>query len=337
MKAVMQPQRPAWVPDDLYPFTDRYIEIEGHQVHYVDEGSGPPVLFLHGNPTWSFAYRGLISRLSDRFRCLAIDYPGFGLSVAAPGYDYRPVSHARVLDAFVERLGLDGLTLFVHDWGGPIGLWVAGRRPARIRALVIGNTWAWPADRLGMRFFSALLGGPLSPLLIERLNLFVNVFLPGGVKRRRLSPAELAAYRGPFPPGHREPIQVLAREIVASRDFLQEVEDGLSRLTGKPALIAWADRDVAFKESALRRWELLLPRHRTILLENVGHYLQEDAPDEIADAIWHWWTRSFEAPPLASETGRARTAQREGGARRHHPGEDRIDVERVDVVEKQRA
>ncbi|MDQ3871672.1 MAG: alpha/beta fold hydrolase, partial [Chloroflexota bacterium] len=220
--------RPAWLPAELYPFADHWAEIDGNNVHYLDEGDGPPLLLLSGNPSWSFGYRGIIERLRDRFRCVAPDYPGFGLSRAAAGYDYRPASHSRIVETLVDRLGLDGLTIMGYDWGGPIGLWLAGRRPARTRALVIGNTWAWPATERGMRFWSALMGGPLSPLLVDRLNLFLKVALPGGIKRRKLSEPELAAYHGPFPRGARQPMRIFPREIVASRRYLRQVEAGLA-------------------------------------------------------------------------------------------------------------
>jgi len=294
MTAVMAPQRPAWVPSDLYPFTDRWIEIKGNLVHYVDEGAGPPLLLLHGNPSWSFAYRGVIKRLSESFRCVALDYPGFGMSVARGTYDFRPASHAQVVDSFVERLGLDGLTIFGYDWGGPIGLWFAGRRPARVRALVLGNTWAWPATERSLRFFSAVMGGPLATLLVDRLNLFINVFLQGGVRRRRLGAAEMSAYRGPFPRGRRRPMRVLPREIVASRAFLQEVEAGLARLSDKPVLLTWADRDVAFKDRERVRFEGRFAHHRTVILPNTGHEIAEDAPGDVADAIEAWWIEDVE-------------------------------------------
>src|SRR5271165_6586253 len=114
--------RPGWVDDQLFPFQSHFVEIGGHTVHYVDEGSGPLLLMLHGNPTWSFVYRQVITSLRDRFRCVAPDYPGFGLSVAAPGYGYLPEEHAEVLLAFIDRLDLSAATLVVQDWGGPIGI-----------------------------------------------------------------------------------------------------------------------------------------------------------------------------------------------------------------------
>lgn len=95
-------ERPAWVDDELFPFESRFVDIDGHTVHYVDEGSGPVLLFLHGNPTWSFDYREVIADLRQEFRCVAVDYPGFGLSTAAPGYRYLPAEHTRVIGAFVN-------------------------------------------------------------------------------------------------------------------------------------------------------------------------------------------------------------------------------------------
>jgi haloalkane dehalogenase len=254
-------------------------------------------LLLVGNPSWSFGYREVIKALRDRFRCIAVDYPGFGLSQASPGYDFLPSSHSQVVEALVDRLALDGVTVMGYDWGGPIGLGWAGRRPEKVRALIIGNTWAWPADTGAMKLFSALLGGPLSGLLIGRLNMFVNVFLQGGVKRRKLSAAEIAAYRGPFPRGRRKPMQVFPRAITGEKRWLAEVEAGLAKLRDKPALILWADSDPAFKDRERRRFESLFPNHRTVPLKKVGHNLEEDAPDDVVAAIRDWWPKEVEAGP----------------------------------------
>jgi haloalkane dehalogenase len=153
--------RPRWLTRQLYPFEDRWMEIDGHTVHYVDEGRGPVLLLLHGNPTWSFLYRDIIRRLRDSFRCVAVDYPGFGLSTAGAGYGFTPREHSAVLEKLFLALDLRDVTPVVQDWGGPIGLGLAGRQSDRISALVIGNTWAWPADgdpRL-TRILEALLDG----------------------------------------------------------------------------------------------------------------------------------------------------------------------------------
>jgi haloalkane dehalogenase len=133
--------RPTWVDDELFPFESRFVAIDGHTVHYVDEGSGPTLLFLHGNPTWSFVYRDAIRSLRDEFRCVAVDYPGFGLSSPSAGYRYLPEEHAQVIAAFIDTLDLSGITLVAHDWGGPIGLAAVEQQPTAFDRLVLANTW----------------------------------------------------------------------------------------------------------------------------------------------------------------------------------------------------
>jgi len=179
--------------------------------------------------------------------------------------------------------------MMVQDWGGPIGFAVAARHPERFAAFVIGNTWAWPKSDPGTQLFSRLLGGPIGRRLIAQRNLFVERILPAGVRRVKLGDAVMNAYRGPFPtPRSRRPTAVFPREILASRPFLAAVEEGLPALRGRPALIVWPTKDVAFRERERRRWEELFPDHRTVILEGAGHYMQEDSPDEIVGAIRSW-------------------------------------------------
>src|SRR6188472_3018090 len=107
--------RPAWVDERLFPFESHFAQINGAQVHYIDEGQGPVFLGLHGNPTWSFLYRHIVTALKDRFRCIALDYPGFGLSEAPSGYRYTAAEHSTVVEGFVNVLGLQGTTMMLHD------------------------------------------------------------------------------------------------------------------------------------------------------------------------------------------------------------------------------
>jgi haloalkane dehalogenase len=287
--AAERPARPAWVPDELFPFASRYAELGGSRVHYVDEGTGPALLLLHGNPTWSFLYRDIVKGLRTRFRCIAADYPGFGLSSAALGYRFTPAEHAEVIGQLVARLDLRDVTMMVQDWGGPIGFAVATRQPERFAAFVIGNTWAWPKSDPGTQLFSRLLGGPIGRRLILNRNLFVERILPAGVRRHQLSDAVMNAYRGPFPtPLSRRPTAVFPREILASRPFLADIEQRLPQLRDRPALIVWPTNDVAFRGRERRRFEQLFPDHRTVSLEGAGHYIQEDAADEIVSAIRGW-------------------------------------------------
>jgi haloalkane dehalogenase len=284
-----QQARPAWVPQALYPFDSHQAEIDGATVNYVDEGSGPPLLLMHGNPTWSFLYRDIITGLRDSYRCIAPDYPGFGLSRAGPGYGYTAAEHAGVVEKLVLQLDLTDVTMMVQDWGGPVGFAVATRHPDRFTAFVIGNTWAWPKSDPGTQIFSRLLGGPIGGYLILQRNFFVEKIVPGNVKLKKLPPEVMDAYRGPFPtPESRRPVHVLPREILAARPLLAEIEHGLPQLSDRPALIVWPTKDVAFKAPERKRWEQVFPNHRTVMLEGAGHYIQEAAAEEIVGAIRSW-------------------------------------------------
>ncbi len=283
--------RPAWVDSELFPFKSRFVELGGNVVHYVDEGQGPVLLMLHGNPTWSFVYRQVIADLSASFRCIALDYPGFGLSTPAPGYEFHPVDHARVVTEFVDRLDLRDVTLVAQDWGGPIGLVVVLQRRQRFSGLVLANTWAWPVNGdPHFELFSHFMGGPLGRLLIRRFNFFVNAMIPAGHRRRKLSPEEMSHYRQALPtPQRRNSSAVFPKDITAARTFLADLEDGLPSLADMPTLIVWGDADVAFRAKERCRWEALLPRHHTVVLSGAGHYLQSDAPTEFADTISAWY------------------------------------------------
>jgi haloalkane dehalogenase len=278
--------RPPWLDEKLYPFRSHFIEIDSNQIHFVDEGSGPTLLLLHGNPSWSFLYRHVIRRLSHQFRCVALDYPGFGLSSARPGYSFTPREHSTILERFILALDLREIGLAVQDWGGPIGLGFAGRHRDRIRALIICNTWAWPAQRTKqLARFSKIVGSSAGRFFILKFNVFVNLILPSGISRR-LSTAEMRAYRGPFPTqSSRLPTWIFPREILHSHDYLAEVESNLGRLSHKPTLILWGDRDKGFQDGERKRFEKLFPIHRVRILRGSRHFVQEDAPEQICEEV----------------------------------------------------
>jgi haloalkane dehalogenase len=292
-------ERPAWVDDQLFPFESRFVELNGNVVHYVDEGSGPILLMLHGNPVWSFVYREVIVALRDRFRCIALDFPGFGLSTGAPGYRYRAEDHARLLVSFLDHLDLAQLTLVGHNWGGPFGLYAAQQRPGTFERLVLANTWAWPLNGdPSSELFSRGLGNPVGRALIKRFDPLVNRFIPSAHKRRKLSAAEMAHYReATSTPGRRHAGAVLPGELVGARPFFTELAAQLGPLEQLPTLIVWADKDPIFTDKYRRRLEATFPDHTTTVLHGVGHFLQSDAPAEFSDAITTWWAGLASAGP----------------------------------------
>jgi haloalkane dehalogenase len=273
-----------------FPFESRFANVAGARIHYVDEGAGPVLLMLHGNPTWSYVFRHLIISLRDRFRCIAPDLPGFGLSQAPDGYGFTPEEHATIVLAFIDELGLASFSPVVQDWGGPIGLYAASRIPERVERLVIGNTWCWPVNGdFHFEAFSRVMGGPIGRFGIRNFNAFVNTFMPAGIKLRKIDGELMRAYRRPLPtPERRMPSYVFPRSIIHSKEFLAACDAGLDALREKPALIVWGDADIAFRAQERERFEARLPRHRTVVLRGAGHYIWEDAPDEIASALRDW-------------------------------------------------
>ncbi|MBI2061879.1 MAG: alpha/beta fold hydrolase [Nitrospirae bacterium] len=287
------PVLPFEVPKDLYPFEHRFFSVSGIRIHYVDEGHGETILFLHGNPTWSFVYRDVIRGLrSNRYRCVAPDYPGFGMSGKPKDFGYTAADHARIMEAWITSQKLKDLTLFVHDWGGPIGLWLAVRHPDWIKRIIIANTWAWPVqgDPHFTRF-SRIMGGTLGRILIGYLNVFVNSGLKKGVVRgkERLTPPVMQAYRAPFAKmADRKPMSIFPAQILAAEDFLKQVETGLAKLQKKPILILWGEKDIAFRMSELERFKTIFPAARVRSFPNAGHFVQEDVPEDVVSAIRGW-------------------------------------------------
>ena len=279
-------KRPFEVSADLYPFESNWFERDGSAMHYVDVGEGTPVLMLHGNPTWSFLYRDVIRELADTCRCIAPDYPGFGFSDHPPGYGYTPQEHADWVFALIGHLQLQDFVLVVQDWGGPIGMSIAVEHPERILGLQICNTWAWPAPLKG-RIFSWLVGGPLSRNLHLKKNFFARKILPSGIYRKdRKTPEILRAYTDPFPDeASRMGTYVFPWAIRNSVTWLAAIENRLYRLRDKPVEIVWATRDPAFGREDLDHWRRHFPHGQVSRLAEASHYLQEDAPGEVAEGI----------------------------------------------------
>lgn len=293
----MTGERPFGVDGRAYPFESRWIERGGAEMHYLDEGEGRPVLLLHGNPTWSFLYRRVIRELRRECRCVAPDYPGFGLSDHPPGYGYTPGDHAEWVGALVDRLGLDGFVTVGHDWGGPIGLRVSVDRAERVAGLVLTNTWCWAPD-WRMRLFSRIMGGrTLGRRLQIDHNFFARWVVPWGIRRsERRTEAVLEAYRRPFPDREsRRGTWVFPRAIRTFAGWLEATRRELDRLSGLPVELVWGTGDPALgRESCIDRWRECFPAAAVDRVGDAGHYVQEDRPARVAAGVRRCLRRSAE-------------------------------------------
>jgi len=277
---------PFIVPRELFPVEHRFVDLDGTRIHFVDEGAGETPLLLHGNPAWCFLYRKIIAALKQSFRCVALDYPSYGMSDAPPSYGFTPGEHSLVLEHFVDHLGLKDLTIMVQDWGRPIGFGFAGRRPELVRRFIIGNTFAWPLDgERRIRFFSALMGGPVGRALTRAFNFVPRFFFWRGFARPPASEV-LAMYLAPWRARARREASVVGpRQLIAAFEYLRVVEAGLLGLADRPTLIVWGRRDFAFGEAEAARFAKLFPRNKMIFYDDASHFLQEDVGERIAVAF----------------------------------------------------
>lgn len=279
---------PAWVNEKEYPFAPHYFKVRAGAMHYVDEGRGDPIVFLHGNPSWSFLYRGLIKALRNEYRCIAPDYIGYGLSDKPHDIPVTPRDNAGYVEELLESLDLQNITLVVGDWGGPTGFHYATRHPDRIKAIVINNTWCWPVDRdLHYILFSGLMGGPIGRFMIRKYNIFADGLLKMNYAvKSRLTPEIRRHYVEPFRKSlDRKVSWESPKYIVQSSAWYQEMFDKMSLLAHKKILIAWAMKDPAFGKKMLAVWMQLFPNADVLRLEDAGHFVAEEKADDIAQRI----------------------------------------------------
>lgn len=290
----------------LYPFTGSYFHCHGHRMHHLDEGEGPAVVMVHGNPTWSFYYRALVEALSPTHRCVVPDHIGCGLS-DKPGddaYDYTLGRRIDDLEALIKHLDLGRITLVVHDWGGAIGMGWAARHADQIDRLVLLNTAAFPNPREQRIPASLWLARntAVGSLLVRRFNAFaagatrlaVTKPLPAEVRRAYVAPYDSWANR----------IATLrfVQDIPLGPDdkawdALQAASDGIAQFVDTPTLVCWGERDFVFDAPFLAEWERRLPNALVHRFPDGGHYVLEDEREAIIERVFAF----FAAHPVEGE------------------------------------
>ena len=288
-------EHPAWLDRTLYPFATHRFDTPDGRMSYVDEGEGPPVVLVHGTPTWSFLYRSVISTLRSRHRVIAIDHLGFGLSDKPPDAPYRPRDHARRLGALIDALGLSGITLVVHDFGGPIGIGAALERLDRIDRLVVMNTFLWPLEGdPSIRRAGRVAGSWIGRMLYRYMNFSVKVLLPAGFHDRSvLTPHLNAQYAAPFAtPDERMGTWAFARALLGESTWYQQLWNRRGELAAKPMLLAWGMTDPAFGPGYLARWQEAFPHARVESFLSSGHFVPEEASRELSAVMGDFITET---------------------------------------------
>ena len=275
----------------LYPFQSRFHTIGPHRLHYLDEGSGEPVVMLHGNPTWSFYYRRLAAELRATHRVIVPDHMGCGFSDKPQDYPYTLATHAANLKDLLDSLKIGRLNLVVHDWGGPIGLACAVRDPDRIARLVILNTSGFLSRRIPLRIAACRIPA-FGALAVRGFNAFARAALSMAVcHRERMTPDVRAGYLRPYDSwANRVAVLRFVQDIpmspaVPSHGIVAEIEGGLAKLKAKPMLIQWGARDWCFDLSFLDGWRRRFPEASVDAYEDAGHYVLEDAYERVIPRI----------------------------------------------------
>jgi len=281
-----------------FNFESKYIEIDGSKIHYIDVGSGDPILFLHGNPTSSYLWRNIIPYLSSSGRCIAMDLIGMGKS-DKPDIDYRFVDHVKYVEGFIEKMGLKNITLVIHDWGSALGFHYAMRHEANIKgiafmeAILKQTTWAeFPKDvKTGFKLLRTPLIGWL---MIVGLNMFVEKILPMAIVRK-LTEKEMNFYRGPFKrmmdrkPMWRWPNEIPIDGKPADVTTIVQAYNRKLKESDCPKLLFFAHPGGILKEPMLKWCQENLKNLKTVDIGNGVHYLQEDNPKLIGTELLNWY------------------------------------------------
>ncbi|MFZ4858487.1 MAG: alpha/beta fold hydrolase [Desulfuromonadaceae bacterium] len=286
-----------------YPFNGKRLDIGGLGYHYLDEGTGTPVVMLHGNPSWSFYYRNLVLALRDRYRCIVPDHIGCGLS-DKPGddrYEYTFSRRVDDLELLLETLEIsENITLVVHDWGGMIGMAYAIRHPGRIVRLVILNTGAFHLPKtkplpLGLRICRDTV---LGTLLVRGFNAFSVGASYVGCKRNPMSPELRALYQLPYDSWQNRIATLrFVQDIPLSPgdrgyDLVSAVSDGIGQFSNLPMLICWGEQDFVFDRHFLAEWQQRFPAAEFHSYPDCGHYILEDAKEEVVPLISRFLERT---------------------------------------------
>ncbi len=285
MSRSMQSQK--WLDTKLYPFENKYLHLEAGEMHYIDEGEGDVILFIHGTPSWSFLYRGFISSLSKKYRCIAIDHIGFGLSEKPKDFDGRPESHSKNLSEFIEKLNIKNITIVVHDFGGPIGLSSAIQNHNRIKKVVLFNTWLWETkNNPAAQKVDKIINSGIGKFLYLRMNFSPKFLLKKGFyEKKNLSKNIHKQYIYPFPnKSSRISLLNIGKSLVGSSDWYQKQWNKLDKLEQKPWLILWGTKDEFLTTEYLARWKKKLP-NAIIKNYECGHFIQEEKTKETIQEI----------------------------------------------------
>ncbi|MEK6783491.1 MAG: alpha/beta fold hydrolase [Bacteroidota bacterium] len=282
--------QPAWLDKKLFPFESKWIEIEGNQLHYIDEGKDEEetILFVHGTPEWSFGWRDLVKELRNHYRCIALDMLGFGLSDKPKHGDYTCKAHSDRLELFIHRLGLTNFNLMANDFGGGISLRYVVDNPTKVKKIMLFNTWMWSLKT--DKHYSGpakVMNTMLGKIMYLNFNFPVNVVMAAAFgDKKKLTKEIHAHYKKALPnAASRVGAYTFAKELTNASDWWQSYWDRMNVIADKPFLIFWGMKDSFIPPKELEKWKSKLPSANVVMFEDAGHFVQEEKPKEMIREI----------------------------------------------------
>lgn len=291
-------KRPFEVSKEIYPFKSHWCTVNDIPIHYIDEGQGPVILFIHGNYMWSFSWRKVIDNLKTDFRCIAIDLPGMGMSgkpheLGMKDYRYTLKEQSEIVELVLEKLNLSNITFVAYDHGGPIGLGVAVRKPNLFSNIVITNTWAWLNSYMGTSVMSFL--APKVPRLVKCLTTkskMVGFESPKELGKPGVWDACVAPYASitDF-----TPIVTLANQLTQAKEYYNGLEKSLETLKDKKLEIIWATEGKGLlakifaenidEDKYLRKWRNAFPNANTQIMNKTPYWFLSNPPNEFIETV----------------------------------------------------
>lgn len=290
----MKKAQPDWLDKSLFPFESQWLDVNGNTIHYIDEGKGETMLFVHGTPEWSFGYREVIKLLAKSFRCIALDLLGFGLSEKPASADYTCKAHAKRLEKFIAQLNIGKFTIVANDFGGGIALSYAIDHPDEIKALVLSNTWMRslvedPHYAKPAKVMNTWLG----KFLYLNMGFSVKVIMPAAYGNKKLLTKHIHDhYKRPLERGDRTATYTFAKELMNASPWWQSNWENLDIIKAKPFLFLWGMKDKFIPPSELQHWRERLPGIEVTTFDDAGHFVHEEKPIEMAAAIQGFVTRT---------------------------------------------
>jgi haloalkane dehalogenase len=287
MSTVIERNDFAWLDKRVYPYEPNFLAVDGGQMHYIDTLGGRPIVFLHDWPGWSFSFRNVIRMLQKDFRCIAPDMIGFGKSSKPQAWRYSAGAYSQNLKMLIEHLDLRDITLVLHGFGGPVGLCYAMDHLDRIDRIVLMNTWMWDISNDPVAAKPGKLAeGPLGSLSYVKMNAG-----PKGIKamfcdKEKYNEVVHEGYFGPFNRQEdRHGVLAVAKQFIEGGPWFDEIWANRHEFDKVALSLIWGTKDSAFGEKAMNRIWHEFPLIDVTHFDDAGHYVMEEHPQAVAEAI----------------------------------------------------